>query len=162
MNREKNYITHLGFKKLQDELIELSRNERPEVLKVIAWAASNGDRSENADYLYGRKRLREIDKRCRFLSSRLDRAVVVNPAEIKSEKIQFGATVTLSDEDTGNERVVCIVGVDEIDTKKQWLSWKSPIGMALIGKKVGDSVLIMAPGGMREYEIISIEYKELI
>lgn len=158
MNKEKNYITPRGFKRLQDELHQLARIERPEVTKTVAWAASNGDRSENADYIYGKKRLREIDKRVRFLSSRIDIAVVVDPTSVKSEKVQFGATVTIADEDDGLERVVSIVGVDEINTEKNQISWRSPLGSSLIGKVVGDTISVRIPIGTKSYEIIDIEY----
>lgn len=158
MNKEKNYITPRGFKRLQDELHQLARIERPEVTKTVAWAASNGDRSENADYIYGKKRLREIDKRVRFLSSRIDIAVVVDPTSVKSEKVQFGATVSISDEDDGVERVVSIVGVDEINTEKNQISWRSPLGSSLIGKVVGDTISVRIPIGTKSYEIINIEY----
>ncbi len=160
MTVKNNYITPRGFKILTDELQHLLRVERPEVTKLVQWAASNGDRSENADYLYGKKRLREIDRRVRFLTQRLDAAVVVDPVSIKSEKVQFGATVEVSDEE-GNIKILSIVGVDEVDTTKGHLSWQSPIGKSLIGKTEGDEVTIHVPSGEIEFEIISIEYKEL-
>lgn len=159
-HKEKNYITKKGLKKLQDELDQLLRVERPELTKVIAWAASNGDRSENADYIYGKKRLREIDKRVRFLTGRIDAAVVVEPDKIVAEKIQFGATVVLSDED-GNEKKISIVGVDEINTVKGHLSWKSPLGGSLIGKAEGDSVSVRTPKGEIEFEVIEITYRDI-
>lgn len=162
MNKEKNYITPQGFSRLQEELHQLSRVERPEVTKTVAWAASNGDRSENADYIYGKKRLREIDKRVRFLTSRIDAAVVVDPKSIKSEKVQFGATVTISDEDDGQEKTIAIVGVDEINTEKNRISWKSPLGSSLIGKEVGDTISVKIPIGVKMYEIIDITYVEII
>nr|BDT29525.1 transcription elongation factor GreB [Bacteriovorax sp. HI3] len=158
MNKEKNYITPQGFKRLQDELHQLARVERPEVTKTVAWAASNGDRSENADYIYGKKRMREIDKRVRFLSSRIELAVVVDPLSVKSEKVQFGATVTIADEEDGEEKTVSIVGVDEINTEKNQISWRSPLGSSLIGKEVGDTILLKVPAGTKSYEIIEIEY----
>ena len=161
MNKEKNYITPKGYKKLLDELHQLSRVERPEVTKTVAWAASNGDRSENADYIYGKKRMREIDRRVRFLTSRIDLAVVVDPVQIKSEKIQFGATVTLTDEDSGEEKIISIVGVDEINTEKNQLSWKSPLGSSLIGKEVGDTIIFNIPTGTKSYEIIDLTYVEI-
>ena len=160
MSDEKNYITPRGFKKLQDELDYLLRVERPEVTKTVAWAASNGDRSENADYIYGKKRLREIDKRVRFLTGRLDKAHVINPVTIASTKVQFGATVELEDED-GHSKTISIVGVDEINTDLGHLSWRSPIGSQLIGKMEGDSVKINTPKGELQYEIINLEYKEI-
>lgn len=155
-----NYITPKGHKKLVDELEQLLRVERPEVTKLVQWAASNGDRSENADYLYGKKRLREIDRRVRFLSQRLDAAVIVDPASIKSEKIQFGATIEVHDED-GKSKVFTIVGVDEVDTAKGRISWQSPIGKNLLGKKEGDEVLIQVPAGETLYEVVSISYQPI-
>lgn len=161
MDKEKNYITPKGFKRLQDELHQLSRVERPEVTKTVAWAASNGDRSENADYIYGKKRMREIDKRVRFLTMRIELAVVVDPTGVKSDKVQFGATVTLSDEEDGEEKTISIVGVDEIMTSKNQISWRSPLGSSLIGKQVGDTILLKIPKGTKSYEIIEIVYKSI-
>ncbi|MES2529020.1 MAG: transcription elongation factor GreB [Bdellovibrionota bacterium] len=152
-----NYITPQGHKKLVDELEQLLRVERPEVTKLVQWAASNGDRSENADYLYGKRRLREIDRRVRFLSQRLDAALVVDPASIKSEKVQFGATLQVSDEE-GNSKTYSIVGVDEVDTAKGRISWQSPIGKSLIGKSIGDEVLVKIPAGEVTLEIVNINY----
>lgn len=160
MSVKNNYITPEGFKILTDELQHLLRVERPEVTKLVQWAASNGDRSENADYLYGKKRLREIDRRVRFLTQRLEAVVVVDPKSIKSQKVQFGATVQVSDED-GNTKTYSIVGVDEVDTSKGHLSWQSPIGKSLLGKEEGDEVLIRVPTGEYTVEIVSIEYKAL-
>ncbi|MBY0414212.1 MAG: transcription elongation factor GreB [Bdellovibrionales bacterium] len=161
MNKEKNYITPRGMKRLQDEHYQLSHVERPEVTKTVAWAASNGDRSENADYIYGKKRMREIDRRVRFLSARIDAAVVVDPTKIKSEKVQFGATVKISDVETDEEKIISIVGVDEIDTEKNQISWKSPLGSALIGKEVGDTIVFKIPVGTKTYEILDIVYSEI-
>lgn len=152
-----NYISPQGHKKLVDELDQLLRIERPEITKLIQWAASNGDRSENADYLYGKRRLREIDRRIRFLTQRLDASVVVDPASIKSQKIQFGATVELMDEE-GNKKRFTIVGVDEVDTSKGRISWQSPIGRTLIGKEVGDEVLVKVPSGELTYEVLALNY----
>ncbi len=157
---EKNYMTPQGHSALTSERDHLLKVERPEVTKVVAWAAGNGDRSENADYTYGKKRLREIDKRLRFLGKKLDAAVVVKPIDIKSDKVQFGATVTVSDE-SGEERTYCIVGVDETNLEKGHISWRSPIGSALLGKKVGDSATAMTPTGEKELDVLRIEYKEL-
>ncbi len=162
MEQEKNYITPGGYSKLQEELHQLSRVERPEVTKTVSWAASNGDRSENADYIYGKKRLREIDKRTRFLSKRLDAAVVVDPAKVKSDKVQFGATVTVCDEDTGVDKTISIVGVDEIDTEKNRISWRSPLGSSLISKEVGDTISVKIPTGTKTYEIMKIVYVDII
>lgn len=158
MEKEKNYITPRGFARLQEELHQLARVERPEVTKTVSWAASNGDRSENADYIYGKKRLREIDRRTRFLTSRIDKAIVVDPALTKSNKVQFGATVTIEDEDDGETKTISIVGVDEINTEKNQISWRSPLGSSLIGKEVGDTILLRIPIGTKTYEIIKIVY----
>lgn len=157
---KKNYITPQGHKKLIDELEQLLRVERPEVTKLVQWAASNGDRSENADYLYGKKRLREIDRRVRFLSQRLDAAQVVDPSQTQSEKVQFGATVEVHDEE-GSSRTFTIVGVDEVDTARGRISWQSPIGRNLLGKSEGDEVLIKVPAGEMVYEIVSISYQPI-
>lgn len=157
---KKNYITPQGHQKLVDELEALLRVERPQVTQLIQWAASNGDRSENADYIYGKRRLREIDRRIRFLSSRLDAALIVDPAKTVSEKIQFGATVQVLDEE-GSIRNFTIVGVDELDTAKGRISWQSPIGKNLLGKSVGDEVLIQIPAGEMTYEIVSIKYQPI-
>lgn len=165
MEKEKNYITPNGLKRMQDELYQLNQVERPEVTKTVTWAASNGDRSENADYQYGKKRLREIDRRVRFLSKRISLAVVVDPEEsnkkLSTQRIQFGATVKLEDENSGEERVVSIVGVDEIDVNKNHISWKSPLGSLLLGKEEGDSVTLKLPQGIKEYSIIEVKYKKL-
>lgn len=160
MTVKNNYITPQGHQKLVQELNELLRKERPEITKLIQWAASNGDRSENADYLYGKRRLREIDRRIRFLTSRLDAAVIVDPTQIKSDKVQFGAKVEVTDED-GKVKIFTIVGVDEVDTAKGRISWQSPIGKSLIGKTEGDEVTIKIPAGESNYEIISITYQSI-
>lgn len=157
---KKNYITPKGYKKLADELEQLLRIERPEVTKLVQWAASNGDRSENADYLYGKRRLREIDRRVRFLTQRLDAAQIVDPTKTQSEKVQFGATVETIDEE-GNSRIFTIVGVDEVDTARGRISWQSPIGRNLLGKTEGDEVLIHVPAGEMVYEIVSISYQPI-
>jgi transcription elongation factor GreB len=159
-HKEKNYITPKGFKRLQDELSHLLKVERPEITKTIAWAASNGDRSENADYIYGKKRLREIDKRIRFLTQRIEAAVVIDPLKIEAIKVQFGATVEIEDEE-GESRIVSVVGIDEINTEKGFLSWRSPIGSALIGKSVGDTIEVQTPKGVCAFEIIEIRYQEI-
>lgn len=158
--KEKNYITPKGMMVLQAELHQLVRIERPEVTKVVAWAASNGDRSENADYIYGKKRLREIDKRVRFLTLRIELAIVVDPTTIKTDKVQFGASVQIED-DEGNSKMISIVGVDEIDTAKGLISWRSPIGSSLIGKEVGDTIEVLTPKGKIAYEIVEIIYREI-
>lgn len=159
MTKEKNYITAEGFKKLQDELYHLTRIERPEMTKTVAWAASLGDRSENADYLYGKKRLREIDRRVRFLIKRIELAEVVGPTTINTKKIQFGATVCVVDEETGDQKTITIVGVDEIEIEKNRISWKSPLGNILLGKEEGDSVVLRLPSGEKDLEILSVTYK---
>jgi len=156
----KNYMTPHCFKKLTDELDHLSKIERPEVVKTVQWAASLGDRSENADYKYGKKRLREIDKRLRFLSKKIDDSVVIDPASQEGSKIQFGATVFLKDED-GQEKIISIVGIDESDPKSGLVSWISPIAKSMLGKEVGDGINVHAPSGDIEYEIVNFKYKEI-
>jgi transcription elongation factor GreB len=156
----KNYITPQGHKALTDELHQLLRVERPEVCQLVQWAAANGDRSENADYQYGKRRLREIDRRVRFLSSRLDDAVVVDPATVRSAKVQFGATVTVRDEE-GREKTWSIVGVDEINIELGRVSWQSPLGRALIGREVDEEAVIVTPQGQTTVEIIAVKYVTL-
>lgn len=158
--KKNNYISPSGYKKLVSELDQLLKTERPEVTKLIQWAASNGDRSENADYLYGKRRLREIDRRIRFLTQRLDAACIVDPSQIKSDKVQFGATVEIID-DEGVIKEITIVGVDEVDTARCRISWQSPIGKSLIGKTIGDEVIVFLPAGEVNYEILSIFYKSI-
>lgn len=153
-------MTPACHRKLAAELEQLLRIERPEVCQLVQWAAGNGDRSENADYQYGKKRLREIDRRVRFLRARLEAAVVVDPATVKSDRVQFGASVTTVDED-GAERTWAIVGVDEIDTAKNHISWQSPIGRSLLGKALGAEVEVARPQGAMVLEIVSIEYRSL-
>lgn len=158
---EKNYITPKGFEKLRSELDHLLKIERPEVTKTVAWAASNGDRSENADYQYGKKRLREIDRRVRFLTGRIEKAEVIDPLRNRGlERVQFGATVTVENGE-GEARTFIIVGVDEIHTERGLISWKSPIGKALLGKNKGDEVFIKTPAKEFEYAIINVEYLEI-
>lgn len=157
---KKNYITPKGHQKLIDELEQLLRIERPEVTQLVQWAASNGDRSENADYIYGKRRLREIDRRIRFLSGRLDAAQVVDPVQTQSQKVQFGATVIILNEN-GQTKIFTIVGVDEVDTAKGRISWQSPIGKNLIGKTQGDEVTIKIPAGEMTCEIVSIIYQPI-
>ena len=160
MLKEKNYITPKGFLKLQNELNQLTRVERPEVTKTVAWAAGNGDRSENADYIYGKKRLREIDRRVRFLSKRIEIALVVDPVAIEANKVQFGATVLIMD-DEGLAKTVSIVGVDEIDTKHGFISWRSPVGSSLLGKEVGDTIEVQTHSRILTFEILEINYREI-
>lgn len=146
MDHSTNYITPPGFEKLRAEYTELLSRERPKVVETVTWAASNGDRSENADYQYGKKRLREIDRRLHFLQKRMEAAEVIDPASLKSDKVVFGATVTIEDED-GNSKTYQIVGEDEFDIKENKISWKSPVAKALLGKKLDDEVKILKPTG---------------
>ena len=156
----KNYITPQGHDRLRAELLHLIDEDRPKVVETVHWAASNGDRSENGDYIYGKKRLREIDRRIRFLGKRLDAAVVVDNAGKEHERVYFGATVTVADEN-GAERTVSIVGVDELDPARGRVSWISPIATALLKASVGDVVTLRTPRGTEELEIIDIRYDEL-
>ena len=156
----KNYITPAGAERLRAELRKLRYEERPEVTKTVAWAAGNGDRSENGDYLYGKKRLREIDKRMRFLAKRLEAAEVVDPLAINAEYVQFGATVKIRFEDD-SERTYSIVGVDEVDGAKGRISWMSPLAKALLKAKEGDFVTFNSPKGQQDIEVLSVVYKEL-
>jgi transcription elongation factor GreB len=152
-----NYMTPQGLKKLRDELQKLLFDERPKLVKTVAWAAGNGDRSENADYIYGKRRMREIDRRVRFLQKRLDNIEVVDPKTVKKKEVSFAATVTVVDEED-IEATYKIVGEDEIDTPKKHISWKSPVAKALMGKKVGDTAVIKRPKGNMEVEVLKIEY----
>jgi transcription elongation factor GreB len=157
----KNYITPAGFKRLKDEALQLLDRERPELVKVVQWAASNGDRSENADYIYGKRRLREIDRRIRFLTKRLDAAVVVDPAQREpTDQIFFGATVTVVHAD-GEEKTYSIVGIDEADASRGRISWISPLAKALLRAHEGDVVTLRTPAGPERIEIVSVEYKAL-
>jgi transcription elongation factor GreB len=155
-----NYITPAGHRRLNEELDRLWRVERPKLVDTIAWAASNGDRSENGDYIYGKRKLREIDRRIRFLSKRLDSAIVVDNAGKTHERVYFGATVTVVDE-SGAERTVSIVGVDELDPSRGRVSWISPIATALLKASVGDVVTMRTPRGSEELEIVAVRYDEL-
>ena len=156
----KNYITPQGYARLRAELLDLIDNERPKVVEVVHWAASNGDRSENGDYLYGKKRLREIDRRIRFLTKRLEISEVVDPSlHAGSDQVFFGATVTYVD-DLGEERTVTILGIDEADTSQGQVSWISPVGRALLRARVGDEVQLPTPGGVRALEILQVRYPE--
>ena len=160
----RNYMTPGGFARLKGELDRLTTHERPELVATVAWAASNGDRSENADYIYGKKRLREIDRRIRFLIRRLDLAEVVDPVARRDEdsvdQVFFGATVTVRGAE-GGERTVSIVGVDEIDTAHGYISWVSPMARALLKAREGETVLLRTPGGVEELEIIAVRYEPL-
>ncbi len=155
-----NYMTPTGHARLNDELSRLWKVDRPKLVNTIAWAASNGDRSENGDYIYGKRKLREIDRRIRYLSKRLDSAVVVNNAGKTHDKVYFGATVTVADE-SGAERTVSIVGVDELDPARGRVSWISPIATALLKASVGDVVTMRTPRGKEELEVLAIRYDEL-
>ncbi len=160
----RNYMTPGGFARLKAELASLVEKERPETVATVAWAASNGDRSENGDYIYGKKRLREIDRRIRFLIRRLDNAEVVDPRARResdnADQIFFGATVTVSNA-RGEERTVSIVGVDEIDTARGHISWLSPMARALIKAREGDNVTLSTPGGVEELEILDVRYEPI-
>jgi len=160
MTDRPNYITPAGFRALREEYEALFAGERPQLLETIAWAAANGDRSENADYQYGRKRLREVDRRINFLSKRMAAAKVTDPArQPDKSRAWFGATVTLADEDD-RERVVTLVGEDEADASAGRISWHSPLARALRGAAVGDSRRVALPAGSRDYEVIAIRYPE--
>lgn len=157
----KNYLTPQGHARLDAEFNQLWKVERPKMVETVAWAASNGDRSENADYQYGKKRLREIDKRLRFLSKRLENAEVVDPATREpTDRVFFGATVTIADEN-GAERTLAIVGIDEAEAGRGRIAWVSPMARALIGAREGDSVTVQTPEGRREVEIVAVEYVSL-
>jgi transcription elongation factor GreB len=156
----KNYITPQGLKRLREEHIRLMNVERPEVVRVVSWAASLGDRSENADYIYGKRRLREIDRRIRFLTKRLEIAEVVDPTEKSGPVVLFGATVTVLDEN-GKKKKFSIVGVDETDVANGRVSWISPIGKALLQAKKGDVVTLRTPKGEEDLEILDVKYAEL-
>ena len=156
----KNYITPGGYRRLQEELARLWKVERPAVVATVAWAASNGDRSENADYIYGKRKLREIDKRIRYLSKCLDSAVVVDNSGKTHLQVRFGATVTVLFE-SGDEREVTIVGVDELDSGDARVSWRSPLARALLTATVGDTVTLRAPRGAEHLEIIAVRYDDL-
>ncbi len=156
-----NYMTPAGYARLQAELAHLVRVERPQVVNVVAWAASNGDRSENGDYIYGKKRLREIDRRIRFLTKRIESAIVVDPARREpTDQVFFGATVTVLD-DNGEEATYSIVGVDEAEPSRGRISWVSPLARALLKAREGDSVRCQVPGGARELTIVRVRYQAL-
>lgn len=154
----RNYMTPQGYGRLKTELTQLLDHERPELVKVIAWAASNGDRSENGDYIYGKRRLREIDRRIHYLTKRLDRVEVVDPAAREAtDRVFFGATVTYRGQ-AGPARTVTIVGIDEADAGRGYVSWISPIARALLGRTLGDVVKFATPAGKDEIEITDVRY----
>ena len=155
----RNYITPGGYARLRAELLQLIDEERPKVVDVVHWAASNGDRSENGDYIYGKKRLREIDRRIRFLTKRLEIAEVTDPSlHHGHDQVFFGATVTYAEEDTGEERTVTILGIDEADSTHGQVSWISPIARALLKAREGDVVKLVTPLGAKEVEILKVVY----
>ena len=155
----KNYITPPGFKRLQDELKRLLDVERPKVVEIVHWAAGNGDRSENGDYIYGKRRLREIDRRIRFLTKRMESAEIVDPARQRNhEQVFFGATVTYRSLEAEMEHSVTIVGVDEVDAGRGHVSWVSPIAKALLKAREGDTVQVRTPHGPELIEVIEISY----
>ncbi len=160
---QKNYITPHGEEKLRAELKKLLYEDRPTVVKTVSWAASNGDRSENADYIYGKRRLREIDRRIHFLTKRLESAEVIDPSKQKSDRVLFGATVTIENEE-GQQKAYKIVGIDETDAKQGLISWISPLGKALLQHRVGDAIILKKPESGKgrlleeELEILKIEY----
>lgn len=159
----KNYITPGGHARLVEEYLWLLNKERPDVTATVAWAAGNGDRSENGDYLYGKKRLREIDKRLRFLSKRLDMAEIVDATSPREDpsRIFFGATVCYADQH-GHEKTVAIVGVDEIDPLRGHISWVSPVARALISAREGDAVTLRTPAGIEKLDILSVDYQPIV
>ena len=158
MNRQPNYITPTGWQKLKDELYRLVNKERPEIVQIVNWAASNGDRSENGDYLYGKRRMREIDRRIRFLTKRLEAAQVVDPETREAtDRIFFGATVTLL-RGNGSKQTVRIVGTDETDAAQNKISWISPLARSLIKAQEGDEVMLHTPEGSETVEILEVAY----
>ena len=156
----RNYMTRRGFETLKAELDQLVRDERPRLVETVRWAASNGDRSENGDYIYGKKRLREIDRRIRFLIKRLETAIVVTPSEQENtEQVFFGATVTVCDGDGENEQTYQIVGVDEANASEGRISWIAPLSRALLKAREGDVIRFASPAGLREIEVLEIRYE---
>lgn len=154
----KNYMTPQGYAHMRAELLDLLDNERPKIVEIVHWAASNGDRSENGDYLYGKKRLREIDRRIRFLTQRLEMAEIVNPTvHFGSDQIFFGATVTYVDE-SGVERTVTITGIDEAESLSGEVSWISPIARTLLKARRGDTLKLVIPGKVEEIEVLEVRY----
>ena len=161
----KNYITPAGYRRLREELMVLLDHERPKVVDAVSWAAKNGDRSENGDYIYGKKRLREIDRRIRFLTRRLDAAEVVDPAArgrsgAATDQVYFGATVQYADQ-AGEEHEITIVGIDEVDLARGRVSWISPIARALTRAREGDTVQLRTPAGVESLDVLKVEYREI-
>lgn len=159
-NGFKNYMTPAGHRRLHDELARLWKVERPALVTTVAWAAGNGDRSENGDYIYGKRKLREIDRRIRYLSKSLDSAVIVDNAGRASDRVFFGATVTVVNK-SGGERAVTIVGTDELDSGDERISWRSPLASALLKARVGDVVTVRTPLGPEPLEVVAIRYDAL-
>lgn len=158
MTEQRHYMTPGGHARLRDELEYLVKTERPKIVEIVSWAASNGDRSENGDYLYGKKRLREIDRRIRFLMKRLEDAHVVDPLQQQHQtQVFFGATVRVCDE-AGDDATYSIVGIEEADPAKGWISWVSPLARALIKLREGDVARFISPQGERELEILEVSY----
>jgi transcription elongation factor GreB len=154
----KNYITPQGYARLRAELLQLMDEERPKVVEAVHWAAKNGDRSENGDYLYGKKRLREIDRRIRFLTKRLDIAEVADPSlHHGNDQVFFGATVTYANEE-GDETTITILGIDEADSTQRQVSWIAPVARALLKARVGDAVRLVTPVGVQEIEVLEVSY----
>jgi len=154
----RNYITPAGHRRLKEELLQLLNTDRPAVVQTVSWAASNGDRSENGDYIYGKKRLREIDRRIRFLTKRLEAAEIVDPAcREPTDQIFFGATVCYAGAD-GKKNQITIVGIDEVDPARGAISWISPMASALIKARIGDLVTLRAPAGIETLEILDVDY----
>lgn len=157
---KKNYITPAGAKRLRDELHQLLSVERPKITEIVSWAASLGDRSENGDYIYNKKKLREIDRRIHFLQKRLEISEVVDPTSVQSDRVHFGATVTVRNEKE-DLKTYSIVGIDETDIKRGRISWISPLGSALLKTKVGDTITFRSPKGEEDLEIVEIRYLAL-
>jgi transcription elongation factor GreB len=157
----KNYMTPAGHRRLQQELARLWKVERPALVTTVAWAAGNGDRSENGDYIYGKRRLREIDRRIRHLVKSLDSAVVVDNGGRAHDRVFFGATVTVMSK-SGDERVVTIVGIDELDSGDERVSWRSPLATALLKARVGDVVTVRTPRGPERVEVVAIRYDAIV
>jgi transcription elongation factor GreB len=160
---QKNYMTPAGAARLKHELHELLTEKRPELVKTVSWAASNGDRSENGDYIYGKRRLREIDRRIRFLSKRLEASQIVDPTQQATDRVLFGATVTVQridsdDSKDAHKRIYRIVGIDEADVSRGEISWISPMARALLNAKVGDVVTLRTPRADEELEILDLRY----